>query len=290
MIVTRLLGGLGNQMFQYALGRALSARHSTVLKLDTTAFEAYRLRTYALRHFNIVADELSPTERRKLGIPQEGGTRLGRLISRFLWPPSILTVDERSFEFDAAVLESPVPCYLRGYWQSPKYFAAIDSCIRQELTLRDPPDRQNREAAANISDCVSVCVHVRRGDYVESATTSRFHGTCSPAYYLAAEERLLQQLSNPRLFVFSDDPDWAVQNLRFVSPVTYFRHNGAERDYEDLRLMSLCKHHIIANSTFSWWGAWLCRNPDKIVIAPQNWFREATHSTRDLIPDNWIRM
>jgi hypothetical protein len=290
MIVARLLGGLGNQMFQYALGRALSARHATELKLDTAAYAAYRMRTYGLRHFNIVAGELSPGERSKLGLSEEGGTRVRRFISRLFRPRSILMVDERSFEFDATVLEAPAPCYLRGYWQSPKYFAAIEPNIRQELTLREPPDRENQEAAGAIADCVSVAVHVRRGDYVESATTSRFHGTCSPGYYLAAEERLLQQLRDLRLFVFSDDPDWAERNLQFVSPVTYFRHNGPERDYEDLRLMSLCRHHIIANSTFSWWGAWLCRNPDKIVIAPQNWFREATHSTRDLIPDNWIRM
>lgn len=290
MIITQLLGGLGNQMFQYALGRALSARHATNLKLDTASFETYRLRTYALRHFNIVAEEISPTELRELGLVQKAGTRVGRFVARMLRPPTIAVIDERSFEFDPAVLEAPARCYLRGYWQSPKYFAAIEPTIRQELTCREAPDGENGRAAERISNSCSVSVHVRRGDYVESATTNRFHGVCSPAYYRAAEDHLRLQLPDARLFVFSDDPDWAEQNLRFVSPATFFRHNGPGRDYEDLRLMSLCKHHIIANSTFSWWGAWLCRNPGKIVIAPQNWFREAGQSTRDLIPDTWIRL
>ena len=290
MIVVRLLGGLGNQMFQYAFGRALAERRAVSLKLDIASFETYSLRRYALQHFGIIAELLSPEERKQLGLPRDETTRLSRLVERFLQPAAIAVVDEHSFEFDPALLDVRAPCYLRGYWQSPKYFASIESMIRREFTVQAPPNTANLNAARVVTGCDSVSVHVRRGDYVESETTGRFHGLCDPSYYRAAEAHLRERLRNPKLFVFSDDPDWAEQNLRLTAPATYFRHNGPEQDFEDLRLMALCKHHIIANSTFSWWGAWLCDNPNKTVIAPRNWFREANHSTRDLIPANWVRL
>jgi hypothetical protein len=215
---------------------------------------------------------------------------MGRLVERVFSTRSIALVRESGFEFDPSILGSTVPCYLQGYWQSPKYFASIDPMIRKELSLKEPLAGENLAAADSIASSLAVSVHVRRGDYASSEATSRYHGTCSVEYYLAAEEQMRRMLGEPTLFVFSDDPDWVARNLRFQSPIVILRHNGPERDYEDLRLMSLCQHHIIANSTFSWWGAWLCQNPDKIIIAPRNWFREATQSTRDLIPYNWIRM
>jgi hypothetical protein len=179
---------------------------------------------------------------------------------------------------------------LQGYWQSPKYFASIEPEIRTELKLREPLAGENLAVVNKIDTSLAVSVHVRRGDYVTSVTTNQYHGTCGPEYYLAAEALLRQRLGEPTLFIFSDDPDWAAHNLRFESPTVIVRHNGPKRDYEDLRLMTLCKHHVIANSTFGWWGAWLCANPDKIVVAPRNWFRDASHSTADLIPEDWIRV
>jgi hypothetical protein len=289
MIVTQLLGGLGNQLFQYAAGRALAERHGTALKLDTGRIGKHRLRGYALRPFAIKAQELTATESLRLGVGHEPRTRLGRLLQRFR-RPSIPVVVERGFPFDPSVLESPAHCYLQGYWQSPKYFVSIEEQIRSELHVQDPPAGLNLELGRRIAEGLAVSVHVRRGDYASSPSTNLYHGTCNPEYYFAAEAHLRSRLGELALYVFSDDPDWAQANLRFQSATVLVRHNGPERDYEDLRLMSLCKHHIIANSTFSWWGAWLCGNPGKIVIAPQNWFREPALSTRDLIPDSWIRM
>ena len=295
MIVTRLLGGLGNQMFQYAVGRALAARHNVPLSLDIQPFEGYRLRPYALDHFKIEASVLSAEERHELGLNRGSRGRLGRLINRglinkVLRLPSLPVVREKGFEFDSAIFDAPASCVLAGYWQSPKYFAAIEPQIRSEFTIKDKLDGRNQELARQISESMAVSLHVRRGDYVENALTNRYHGTCSPEYYRSAEQLLRDRIGNIRLFVFSDDPDWAEAKLRFVSPVTIVRHNGPDRDYEDLRLMTLCSHHIIANSTFSWWGAWLCPNPDKVVIAPRNWFKEANNRTDDLIPEDWIKI
>lgn len=289
MVVTQLLGGLGNQLFQYAMGRAVAIRHGTVLKLDKSKFDGYRLRSFALDHFSIEATELTSAEYRDLGLP-ERRTRIGRLMSRLLASSSIPMILERGFAFDPTALDAPGRCYLQGYWQSPKYFASIEPTIRREFSFRDALTGSSLDAANEISQSLAVSVHVRRGDYVSNPTTSQYHGICGPEYYLAAEARLREQLGELTLFLFSDDPDWAQHNLGFRSRTVILRHNGPERDYDDLHLMTLCQHHIIANSTFSWWGAWLCRNSAKRVIAPKQWFREAASSADDLIPDEWIRI
>ena len=287
MIVTKLIGGLGNQMFQYAVGRALAVRHGAILRLDVSAFAQYELHSYGLRHFQIVATELTDAERAGLGLAKNRWCRiLGRLRSR----ESISVIRESSFAYDPALLDAPGACYLEGYWQSPKYFSDIEPLILREFTVKESLRGQNLEISKRISDCLAVSLHVRRGDYVNNERTNRYHGTCGAEYYDAAELYLRERLGAMQLFVFSDDPDWAEANLHFRSPVTVLRHNGPERNYEDLRLMTLCRHHIIANSTFSWWGAWLCQSPGKIVIAPKTWFRGANYDTSDLIPKEWIRL
>ena len=290
VVVTRLIGGLGNQLFQYAAGRALAVRHNVPLRLDTQSFEGYRPRFYALDHFKIEASVLSAEERSELRLNRKSWGHLDRFINWVLHLPSLPVVLEKGFEFDSAIFDAPTSCVLAGYWQSPKYFAAIEPQIRSEFTIKDKLDGRNQELARQISESMAVSLHVRRGDYVENALTNRYHGTCSPEYYRSAEQLLRDRIGNIRLFVFSDDPDWAEAKLRFVSPVTIVRHNGPDRDYEDLRLMTLCSHHIIANSTFSWWGAWLCPNQDKVTIAPSDWFKEAKHGADDLIPEDWIRI
>ena len=216
--------------------------------------------------------------------------KIGRVLARLSGPPKLPLVKERRYEFDADVLEAPQTCCLQGYWQSPKYFSDAEAQIRREFVVRDPLAGANLEVSRQIGACTSVSLHVRRGDYVDNAHTNRYHGLCGPQYYAAAEALLRERCGDLRLFVFSDDPDWAEANLRFASPVSVVRHNGALRDYEDLRLLSLCRHHIIANSTFSWWGAWLSSHADKIVVAPRQWFGQAGHSSADLVPDQWLRL
>lgn len=290
MIVTQLLGGLGNQLFQYSIGRCLAEKYGTRLKLDVSAFGEYRLRPYALQQFRIQADVVTEAELRKFGITQPAkgilSTALGWLARR----PSIPVLSEARFEFDPAVLQARPPCYLKGYWQSPKYFAPIERQIRRELTVSSPLVGQTAAVAGQIRSTLAVSVHVRRGDYVTNAHTNRYHGTCTPEYYLAAERLLQERLGRPTLFVFSDDPQWAKDNLQFSSPSVVVSHNPADRGHEDLRLMTMCRHHIIANSTFSWWGAWLCEHPEKLVVAPRNWFRQGHSNADDLVPADWIRL
>ncbi len=290
MIVTELIGGLGNQMFQYALGRALAIKYGTALKLDVSSFERQALRRYALDELMIEATVLTETERRRLALGDGLSARIRRMAAAAFGIQPVSIVRERSFSFDATVLNAPSHSYLQGYWQSWKYFHAIDRQLREEFTSRNKLVGENAATAARINTCTAVSVHVRRGDYVQDPHTARYHGVCGPDYYAAAERLLRERVGDIDLFVFSDDPSWAEANLRFSSNSVVVRHNPPDRDYEDLRLMTLCRHHIIANSTFSWWGAWLCQNPGKIVIAPKKWFAEAKLDTSDLIPEGWIRL
>jgi hypothetical protein len=178
--------------------------------------------------------------------------------------------------------------YLRGYWQSEQYFIDIEDALRKEFRLKEKVSERSRQIANEILSCNSISMHVRRGDYL-SDTVNAGLGVCEKEYYYRCMDKIVGTEPDPRIFVFSDDMEWVVKNLRLPYSTTYVTHNGAERDYEDLYLMSMCKHHIIANSTFSWWGAWLGRRPGQIVIAPSPWFRDPAINP-DLIPKDWVRV
>lgn len=289
MIVTRLIGGLGNQMFQYAAGRALAARLGVALKIDLHSFDTYALRQYDLNHLSIDAKKAGADE-----CPDRAGysivRRLGRALG--LTPKRTLRVyRERAFGFDPSVLALPDGTYLDGYWQSERYFADQVSLIRRHFTVRTPPSGANVEWLAKISSVNAVSMHVRRGDYASNPTTRDVHGLCAPEYYARAVELMVRTIGTDiEIFVFSDDPDWVRANLNFDYRTHFVIDNDLLHNYEDLRLMSTCRHHIIANSTFSWWGAWLCQDPGKVVISPKRWFSNATQDTADLIPSGWIRL
>jgi hypothetical protein len=159
--------------------------------------------------------------------------------------------------------------------------------LREELTFKDAPDAANAAMLRQMASCEAVVVHVRRGDYVSNAAFHAVHGICDVAYYRRGLELLRQTVRDPHCFIFSDDPDWVKQNLKLDAPCTYVTHNVGKQDYEDLRLMSHGQHFIIANSTFSWWGAWLSRHPAKQVIAPRRWFQSEAASGRDIVPEAW---
>jgi hypothetical protein len=292
MVIVGLMGGLGNQMFQYAAGRAVAHRNRTPLKLDISAFEQDPLRSYRLHHFNIVESIATPDEVARLTKRGRGlWNRISHRLERYLLPLYKQSVFAQRFDyFDPDILRVRGNVYLVGYWQSEKHFKDIEQIIRQDFTLRHAPDAGNQRLIRIMTNTNSVSLHIRRGDYVSNPVTYRYHGVCSLDHYRAAVARLTQTVKRPHFFIFSDDMEWAQQNLKLDYPVTYVTHNGVERDYADLRLMSQCKHHIIANSAFSWWGAWLCTYPPKIVIAPQKWFNKANCDTRDLTPASWIRL
>lgn len=294
MIVSHTIGGLGNQMFQYAAGRSLALRHDCVLHLDTSDFTGYSLHQgFELSTvFGIDCPQIDrQTRDRLLGWRGWGLTR--RLLKR--WPflqigqPSI--VYEPHFQYWPVWERLPNPSYLFGYWQSERYFCHCADQIRKDFQFSKPLDPLSLEIAEEIRAGVSVSLHVRRGDYANNPKTTAVHGLCGPPYYARAIEHLSEQLGVMRLFVFSDDIEWARANLPLdAHPHTFVSNNQGADSWRDMRLMSLCRHHIIANSSFSWWGAWLNPSEDKIVIAPKRWFARANISSKDLLPDGWVKI
>jgi hypothetical protein len=178
--------------------------------------------------------------------------------------------------------------YLDGFWQSARYFATIEPEVRARFRFALPMDARSSELAAQMAGCNSVSVHVRRGDFARDPTVQRVHGVDLSGYYPAAVAEILRRVPSPHFFVFSDEPEWAAQHLALPSEVTLVDHNRGAESCRDMQLMAACRHHIIANSTFSWWGAWLNPSPEKIVIAPRQWFRVATCDPKDLYCPGWI--
>ena len=271
MIIVNIIGGLGNQMFQYAIGKALSLKSKQKLKLDLTSFKNYPLRNFELDVFKI-DPEIASTEE----------------ISQV--KQNKLNFTEKYFHFDSEILDLNQSAFLVGYWQSEKYFINYKNIILKEFILKNELSHQSNQFQKIIESTVSVSLHIRRGDYVTNPTTNSVHGTCSLAYYKNAVSLISNRLKDPHFFIFSDDLDWAKENLDFIDNITFVELDENIPDYEEMYLMSQCKHNIIANSSFSWWGAWLNQNVDKIVIAPQKWFEDETINTNDLIPDSWIRL
>ena len=291
MIVVRLQGGLGNQMFQYAAGRALAVRNGVPLKLDLTSLldrtprPGLTFRDYDLDVFILDAAIATPSDLRSFGHFLKPGTLSFRAAKawRKIFPR---TGQEQGYHFNPQFATFGPDAYLEGYWQSPKYFSEIESTIRKDFTFRPmPPDVQ--ALAEEISQPGSVCVHVRRGDYVGN----KKHETVGLAYYAEAVQVLSRKASIRKIYVFSDDGAWCEQNLSFAFPVQFVRDEyRGHKASGHLYLMTCCTHFVIPNSTFSWWGAWLSIQPGKIVIAPQSWFPDPSIDTSDLIPPEWIRI
>ncbi len=289
MIIAQLIGGMGNQMFQYALGRRLAYERGVPLKLDIRWYETTSFRAYKLRHFNIQESFATPAECERF-IGQRFDQRLRRIIERRLpWGKRPL-VNERTLAFDPDALNAPKAAYLEGYWQSERYFAPIADILREEFTFKTPPDAANAALGDQISSVDAVSLHIRRGDYVSDPGANQLLGLAPLDYYHEAARRIGAAVGAPHFFIFSDDIPWAKANLHIDHPMTFVDHNGAEKDYEDLRLITLCKHHIIANSSFSWWGAWLAQHPGKIVYAPARWGNDPALNHPDRVPATWQRL
>jgi hypothetical protein len=292
MVLVKLLGGLGNQMFQYATGRAVANRLGAQLLLDLSAFEHYNLRRYELDALSVEARVATSSDLARAGSNTS--------VSSFLWHlfrlkglnrPALL-YKEASFEYDDEIRQVRAPVHLDGYWQSERYFVDVADELRKEFALKQPLDEANRRMLEKICDPLiqAVSLHIRRGDYVSNEHTAQFHGVCSLEYYQLAVEYIAARVSKPHFFVFSDDPEWVSHNFSVDHPMTVVEVNGADRGVLDMTLMKSSRHHIIANSSFSWWGAWLNPREDKIVVAPKRWFSGASLDTRDLIPVSWTRL
>jgi hypothetical protein len=182
--------------------------------------------------------------------------------------------------------------YLIGYWQSERYFLGIRDVLGAELEVQEAPTGANLRLLERIRSCDAVSLHVRRGDYVADPRTNAFHGILDQTYYQDALRVVGDQVGNPTVFVFSDDIEAARAYVGHLGLMTFVDVNGPAEAHQDLRLMRACKHHIIANSSLSWWGAWLADWPHKVVIAPRRWFKDpnAQGRSEELIPRNWQRL
>lgn len=268
MITVKLQGGLGNQLFQYALGRALSKQLRTDLFLDTSFYKNKADRSYMLGSFRVKATEKSINTETK----------------------NVHIVREKTENFDPAILESGEDSFLNGFWQSEKYFKNIATDLRDEIALKNPLPDSAQEITKKMAATESVFVHVRRGDYTTSKH-QRIYAQCTEGYYRKALKTIKTSVKkqNLHVFVFSDDIEWVKNNIAFEDPVN-FMERGRFTDAEELVLMSMCKHSVTANSTYSWWAAWLNANPNKIVVTPRKWFIGGTRNEKDLIPESWIRL
>ncbi len=277
-------------MFQYAAGRRLAHARGTILKLDIVGFEVYKLRKYELDNFKINS---KIAENKELDVYKSARSKgLLRFVYKLVPSnsPKVNFYSEKSFNFNKDVLKLPENTYLTGYWQSEKYFKDIEKIIRSEFEFRTGPKSENNLTLRKIRSVNSISVHVRRGDLVTNRSTNKYHGVCPINYYLTALKIISEKVKNPHLFIFSDDIPWARRNFKLKLPAHFVENNQGDRSYEDLRLMQNCKHNIIANSSFSWWAAWLNLNENKTVITPKKWFNDQSINTSDLIPQSWIRL
>lgn len=292
MIISQIIGGLGNQMFQYAVGRAIATRLNKPLRLDVSPFANYQLHNgFELSRIFAGQMDLAPPEDLQRVIGWRAIPLVKRLLSRS--ELSVMRgkqfVVEPHFQHWADINRVPAPAYLVGYWQSEKYFQEIDPTIRADFVFRQPLSTQNQRVADHIARSNAVSLHVRRGDYVQNSKTFATHGTCSLDYYREAIRYVSERIEQPKFFIFSDDISWVRNNLKIDFPCSYVDHNHGAESYNDMRLMSLCQHNIIANSSFSWWAAWLNANHNKIVVAPKKWFSN-NNDVSDLYPQNWIKL
>jgi hypothetical protein len=295
MITIKLTGGLGNQMFQYALGRSASQKLQSDFQLDISGYAnqvGVASRQYALDIFNIRENFAKDDEISSL-VKFFRAYKLGKIllyVYNYLPLRYRQYVKEPYYHFFAKIFDISIDSYLEGYWQSEKYFKDVEDILRQEFILKSSiQGTLDTKFMHQIQSTNSVSVHVRRGDYVTNKSTNQIHGTCSIEYYEKALSKIVETVSDPHLFIFSDDIEWAQEHLKLDYPVTYVS-NGTYPDYEELFFMSVCSHNIIANSSFSWWGGWLNNNPGKIVIAPKKWFLDPSYDPKDLIPNGWITL
>ena len=288
MIISQIMGGLGNQMFQYAMGRALSTRLNLPLRIDISGFDSYRLHKYQLSSVFAGMEVAAPKDLENL-IGWRATTTAKRLVTKpqLSWIRGRQFVVEPHLAYWAGIEGLIGPVYLVGYWQSEKYFYAIDSIIRNDFAFVKPLSMQNQHIVDEIRSSQAISLHIRRGDYVQNSQTLAIHGICSLDYYRDAIAYIAQRIARPKFFIFSDDMAWVKSNLKVEFPCIYVDHNIGSESYNDMRLMSQCQHNIIANSSFSWWGAWLNANPHKIVIAPKKWYAN-NNDVRDLCPEKWV--
>lgn len=268
-IITHLSGGLGTQMFQYAFGRRVSLETGFSLKLDKNETAMYGLNNFMLEENFADKLEIIKIKQRALG-----GSHIKE--KTLIYDPELPISINRN-------------AYIDGLWQNESYFKTVSSAIRADFAFRREPVDLNRAIAAEIFDANSVAIHVRRGNFVEDMKMNALHGTCSIDYYKRATQYIEERVRDPSFFIFTDDPEWVKENLDFHETAVLITDNEYTPQ-DDLFLMALCKHFIIANSAFSWWGAWLCDYEGKFIVAPKQWYQHEGYNNDFTLPKTWMRL
>lgn len=291
MKIVRIFGGLGNQMFQYALAVALREMHpDEQVWIDASCMKGYPLHNgYELQRIfgtSIAQAPQAQVARVAWPLPHY---RLWQLGSRVLPRRRSMVVEGRDMAFMPDLTGRSDDLLLEGYWQTERYFRTAAGAVRRAFRFPDfEPGSRNAALAARLGGCTSLSVHVRRGDYLKIANTS---GICTMDYYKQAMDAMLARVQPELVVVFSDDARWCRENFGELLgglPAEYVDWNGGNDSYRDMQLMSLCSHNIIANSSFSWWGAWLNQNPGKVVMAPSRWMNGP--GWPDIIPKEWKKI
>jgi len=269
MIITKLIGGLGNQLFQYACGFSLAKQNNTELKIFIDDFKNYKLHKFSLQNLNVSAKIVNNED-----------------LENFLF------IKEKKLKFEPIILNTKKNVVIEGYWASEKYFYVYRDLLLSEFSVLNKLEGKNLEYSNLILNTYSISLHIRRGDYVNNSYKDQILEACDMDYYQKAIQYFKEFNIDFTFFIFTDDIIWVKENFKIDGFKYYFvEHNGTEKNYEDLRLMSMCNHNIIANSTFSWWGSWLNTNSNKKVVAPRKWYvSNMQNTTNDLIPENWVRL
>lgn len=298
MITVQLMGGLGNQMFQYALARNLASRQGTRVLFDTTFLDhrlpgsSHVFRNYDLDVFTLEGRltllSRSPSFFRNPAYRLQSARN--NLQKRLVG--SRVLQETRPYQFDPGVLDAPDGVYVMGYWQNERYFQGIRDILKREFTsFRYPLSEASQKLLETIQGCGSICVNFRRTDYVASREARKFHGNTADSFYHKGIGIAAKKVKKPRLFVFSDDIGWCRKNFRHRIPTTFVDETYTGKKYSDyFQLMIACRHFVIPNSTFAWWAAWLSPSRGKIVVAPENWVADPSIDASDFVPQGWIRV
>lgn len=301
MIIIRLMGGLGNQMFQYAFAYVLSKKNKSLVKIDTTLLDD-RLSPHEIvthrelllnKVFNVSLDFASKND-----IEYFNGKTYNNLIGKSfnkirqaIRSPSLVIEENRGF--NPRYLNLKDDTCLVGSFQSEKYFYSDSQAIKNVFKFKYPIMDISHELVDSLKSENSVAIHFRRGDYVTSPLYSKKIGALALSYYIKAIDFIIEKVDNPVFYVFSDDINWCKENLKVDHLSFYFVNDEHAGIYASnyLQLLTKCKYYIISNSTFSWWGAWLSENnSNKIVVAPEQWFIEESLNDIDIVPENWIKL
>jgi Glycosyl transferase family 11 len=294
LVVSRMMGGMGNQMFQYSAGLCVARRLGAAHRLHLAQPAEATVRQFSLACFPLKSRFAAPWElpvsawaAKRGWLERKAVQACERVVPRRF---TVLTqtdtpLDDRLFSATGSV-------YLDGYWQSEAYFSDVSEEVRSLFTSWPTLSGEMRVVNSAIAGCSSVAVHVRRGDYVSNRQSSRSHGVCPTSYYASGVAEIARRRDDVTAFVFSDEPEWCRQHLELGCRTTFVEGSANHPDWEDMAVMSHCRDHVISNSSFSWWAAWLASAEDKIVVAPRRWFLDEARESRasTIVPPTWLRL